>query len=74
MPYAMFFNWERQGVQTGLAIHAASGERHRQAGPARQRRLRASVAGNAATLFNLIRADYRGPVPRFAYDCRQPHR
>ena len=26
MPYAMFFNWENQGDQTGLAIHAATGD------------------------------------------------
>lgn len=25
MPYAMFFNWEHDGLQTGLAIHAAVG-------------------------------------------------
>ena len=48
MPYAMFFNWEHQGEQTGLAIHAASGERYRQAGQPRQRRLRPSLAGACA--------------------------
>ena len=44
MPNAMFFNWEREGVQTGLAIHAATGDDIAQAGQPRQRRLRASVA------------------------------
>lgn len=70
MPYAMFFNWERRGLQTGLAIHAASGE-----GIARLGR-RASAGcvhlapENARTLYNLIRNEYRGQVPRFAYDAR----
>ena len=26
MPYAMFFNWENHGYQTGLAIHGATGD------------------------------------------------
>lgn len=40
MPYAMFFNWENKGYQTGLAIHAATGGRHRKIGQPRQRLLR----------------------------------
>ncbi|MBN9589155.1 MAG: L,D-transpeptidase [Alphaproteobacteria bacterium] len=58
MPYAMFFDWKRRGSQTGLAIHAAS------AGCVHL------SPGNARTLYELIRSEYRGLVPRFAYDPR----
>ena len=67
MPDAMFFNWEREGLQTGLAIHAATGRDI-------ERLARASAGcvhlapQNAAILFDLIRNHYRGPTPRFAYD------
>jgi L,D-transpeptidase catalytic domain len=68
MPNAMFFNWERQGLQTGLAIHAASGNDIAKLG----RRASAGCVHlspeNAATLYDLVRANYRGPVPRLAYD------
>lgn len=66
MPYAMFFNWERQGLQTGLAIHAATG------GDIARLGTRASAGcvhlspEHAALLYNLIRGQYRGAVPRFA--------
>jgi hypothetical protein len=68
MPDAMFFNWERQGLQTGLAIHAASGNDIAKLG----RRASAGCVHlspeNAATLYDLVRANYRGLVPRLAYD------
>jgi hypothetical protein len=68
MPHAMFFNWERQGMQTGLAIHSASGDDIAKLG----RRASAGCVHlspeNAETLFNLIKSDYRGQVPRFAYN------
>lgn len=68
MPHSLFFNWEREGVQTGLAIHAASGDSIAQLG----RRASAGCVHlspqNAALLYRMIRADYRGPVPRFAYN------
>ena len=69
MTSAMFFNWERAGLQTGLAIHAASGD-----DDIARLGQRASAGcvhlapENAATLYDLIRANYRGPVPRFAYN------
>ena len=69
MPNAMFFNWERQGLKTGLAIHAAEGENINKLGVQR------NSAGcihlspeNAETLQTLIRANYRGQAPRFAYN------
>ena len=68
MPYAMFFNWERQGVPTGVAIHGTMGSGVAKLG-------RRASAGcihisqpNAKRLFELIRRDYGGKVPRFAYE------
>lgn len=70
MPYAMFFNWKKDGQDTGLAIHSAAGDD-------------VSVLGNRAsagcirlppeaakTLFNLIRTKYKGLAPQFAVDRR----
>lgn len=68
MPHAMFFNWVREGLLTGIAIHAATG---RDIGKLGERASAGCVhlaPRNAAILFNLIRKHYRGPVPRFAYD------
>jgi len=70
MPYAMFFDWVKNGNQTGLAIHGVEGEDIAMLG------MRASAGcirlapENAKVLFNLIKKNYRGPVPRFAYDTR----
>ena len=70
MPYAMFFNWEHDGLQTGLAIHGATGTDIALLG-------KRSSAGcvridpqNAQLLYRLIRTDYKGLAPRFAYDRR----
>lgn len=66
MPYAMFFNWRREGIQTGLAIHAAEGTD--------RLGMRASAGcvqlspENAKTLNELVRAEYHGQVPRFSVD------
>lgn len=71
MPFAMFFNWENRGLQTGLAIHGA--------GDSREIALLGSRASagciriapdNAAMLFHLIKTQYKGLAPRFAYDRR----
>ncbi len=70
MPYAMFFNWERQGLRTGLAIHAASGDAIARLGERASAGCVHLSPENARTLFNLIRSQYRGPMPRFAYDAR----
>jgi len=68
MPYAMFFNWIRKGNPTGLAIHSATGSDMAKLG-------RRASAGcihlspeAARTLFNLIRSQYRGAMPRFVID------
>ena len=60
MPNAMFFNWEREGVQTGLAIHAASGDDIARLGSRASAGCVHLSPENAATLFELIKADYRG--------------
>ncbi len=68
MPYAMFFNWENQGRLTGLAVHAATGDDIDRLG----RRASAGCVHispvHARMLFDLIHNDYKGKVPRFAYD------
>jgi len=68
MPYAMFLNWEHKGVPTGVAVHATTRSTVRRLG----RRASAGCihvsAKNAALLYKMIRSDYRGMVPRFAYD------
>jgi hypothetical protein len=70
MPYAMFFNWIRDGDKTGLAIHAATGEDVPLLGKrASAGCIRLSPA-NASTLFGLIRSHYRGLAPRFAFNRR----
>lgn len=68
MPHAMFFNWERKGLQTGLAIHATSAQSLEKLGQRASAGCVHLAPRNAETLFNLIRADYRGTVPRFAYN------
>jgi hypothetical protein len=68
MPYAMFFNWEREGLQTGLAIHAATGRDVEKLGERASAGCVHLAPENARILFNLIQRGYRGPAPRFAYD------
>lgn len=69
MPNSMFFNWMVQGRQTGLAIHGVA-----DSGQIASIGRRASAGcvqlppGAAEKLFNLVRDNYRGLVPRFAYD------
>lgn len=70
MPHAMFFNWERRGLQTGLAIHSATG------GDIARLGNRASAGcvhlspENAATLYRLIQDRYRGRIPRVATNAQ----
>jgi len=68
MPDAMFFNWEREGLETGLAIHAATGRDIEKLGERASAGCVHLAPEHAAQLFDLIRKGYRGPVPRFAYD------
>ena len=70
MPYAMFFNWENHGRQTGLAIHSATGEDIALLGKRASAGCVRLAPENAALLFNLIRTNYKGLAPRFAYDRR----
>jgi lipoprotein-anchoring transpeptidase ErfK/SrfK len=70
MPYAMFFNWVKDGNQTGLAIHAASGEDVNLLGQRASAGCIHLSEDNARTLFTMIRAQYRGLAPRFAVDRR----
>jgi hypothetical protein len=70
MPYAMFFNWERNGKPTGLAIHAAHEKSLKNLGRRASAGCIHLAPENAETLFDLVRAKYRGPVPRFAYNAQ----
>ncbi len=69
MPYSMFFNWEKDGIETGLAIHAASGTDIAKLGSRASAGCVHLSPEHARLLYNLIHADYRGPTPRFAYDA-----
>lgn len=70
MPYAMFFSWENEGRQTGVAIHSA------EEGDVKDLGKRASAGcvrlhpQNAELLYRLIKTNYRGLTPLFAYDRR----
>jgi L,D-transpeptidase-like protein len=70
MPHAMFFNWEKDGLQTGLAIHGAVGLEIAQLGNRASAGCIRVSPDNAALLFHLIRTEYKGLAPRFAYDRR----
>jgi len=66
MPYAMFFNWMRQGEKTGLAIHATDGE-DQLGSRASAGCVRLSL-DHARALFALVTTKYRGATPQFAFD------
>lgn len=68
MPYAMFLNWERGGVPTGVAVHATTRSTIGRLGKRASAGCIHISAENAALLYKMIRSDYRGQVPRFAYD------
>ncbi len=70
MPYAMFFNWQKDGLQTGLAIHGAAAEDVALLGKRASAGCVRIAPENAALLFNLIKTQYRGLAPRFAIDRR----
>jgi len=70
MPYAMFFTWEHDGLQTGLAIHSATGGDIALLGKRASAGCVRLAPQNAQLLFHLIRKDYGGLAPRFAYDRR----
>jgi lipoprotein-anchoring transpeptidase ErfK/SrfK len=70
MPYAMFFNWENHGYLTGLAIHAATESEISELGSRASAGCIRIAPENAQLLFGLIRAQYKGFAPRFAYNQR----
>lgn len=70
MPYSMFFNWVKDGNQTGLAIHAASGDDVAKLGHRASAGCVHLSEDNARTLFTMIRSQYKGLAPRFAMDRR----
>ncbi|MBV9330812.1 MAG: L,D-transpeptidase [Alphaproteobacteria bacterium] len=70
MPFAMFFNWLKQGSKTGLAIHAASGEDVGLLGKRASAGCIRLSPENASTLFELVKSRYRGLAPSFAVDRR----
>ena len=67
MPYAMFFDWKPNGHETGLAIHAASGDATNALGTRASAGCIRLSLDNAHTLFNLVHDQFRGPAPRIAY-------
>jgi hypothetical protein len=68
MPYAMFFNWIDHGNETGLAIHGAAGEDIGLLGTRASAGCVRLAPENAKLLFQMIRSQYAGLVPKFAYD------
>ena len=70
MPYAMFFNWENHGYETGLAIHGATGEDIGLLGTRASAGCVRLAPENARMLFSLIKNNYKGLMPKFAYDKR----
>lgn len=70
MGNTMFLDWERAGAQTGLAIHAATGADIAKLGSRASGGCVHLAPDNAAALYDLIRENYRGAVPRFAYDSQ----
>ncbi|HEX4534294.1 MAG TPA: L,D-transpeptidase family protein [Rhizomicrobium sp.] len=70
MPYAMFFNWVKNGSKTGLAIHAATGGDIGLLGTRASAGCVRLAPENARVLFTLIRTQYKGLVPKFDFDAR----
>lgn len=68
MPHAMFFDAWYKGARVGLAIHATD-ESKRLGSRASAGCVRLSPS-NARELFHLVNEDYRGSVPRMAFDNR----
>jgi len=68
MPYAMFFNWKKNGQETGLAIHSASGDDVGLLGTRASAGCVRLPPDASRLLFKLIKTKYRGLAPRFAID------
>lgn len=65
MPYAMFFNWTRDGQATGLAIHAATDDEVSLLGTRASAGCVRLSPDAAQNLFTLVQAEYRGAAPVF---------
>lgn len=65
MPYAMFFDWQIDGRQSGLALHGTDAEGAKVLGQRASHGCIRLSTDNAKTLFELIQANYRGRVPKF---------
>jgi lipoprotein-anchoring transpeptidase ErfK/SrfK len=65
MPYSMFFNWVRNGDQTGVAIHSATRANVKDLGSRASAGCIQLSPKDARYLYNLVRANYRGMVPVF---------
>lgn len=68
MPYAMFFDWQIEGRTSGLAIHGSDAEGEKELGRRASHGCVRLSAENARILFELIRDNYHGRVPRFQVD------
>ena len=68
MPYAMFFNWERRACRRAWPSMPPPATTSAKLGSRASAGCVHLAPENARCLFNLIRSQYRGPVPRFAYD------
>ncbi len=65
MPYAMFFNWTKEGRATGLAIHAATDDEVSLLGTRASAGCVRLSPEAAQDLFKLVQAQYRGAAPIF---------
>jgi lipoprotein-anchoring transpeptidase ErfK/SrfK len=69
MPNSMFLNWVTHGNPTGLAIHGvATPEEIAMIGQRASAGCVELAPEDSRKLFDLIKSDYKGRVPRFAYD------
>ena len=68
MAHAMFFDAWRKGARVGLAIHAAHDEGIDRLGSRASAGCVRLSPANARALFKLVKNEYRGDVPRLAYD------
>lgn len=70
MPNAMFFNWMDRGRLTGIAIHSATGGGISHLGSRASAGCICLSPEASATLFQLVREEFRGAAPAFAYNAR----
>jgi L,D-transpeptidase-like protein len=71
MPNSMFFDWMVKGYRTGLAIHGVSAKDEVKALGTRYSAGCVHLSPDAArSLFEMIKAGYKGMIPQFAYNRR----